>query len=156
MDEPLSMTVDTRALVDLRTRAEGGDRLRRELAKRVGVPVDAPLDVLVAGLAEALSEAADTTLPGDRDGLALVEKDALARLRADAELGRGWRHRELLNDAMRAGKFPPAMRASWATLLEVDPGRAEAELAKLRPNTVPVAELGHGGEPEPNWWTEHP
>lgn len=48
----------------------------------------------------------------------------------------------MLDGAIRAGKFPPARRAHYETLLLSDPLGGKAILASLAPGLVPVAESG--------------
>lgn len=142
----LTASADTAALADVRRRAAEPDHLRRAVAQRVGVPVDTALPVLLAALDEALDERAEADrLP---DGVVTVDEIALAELRADAELGRTERERDLINRAISTGKIPPSSRASWQVLLATDPRSAQAALAKIKPNTVPVAPVGHGDDEE--------
>jgi hypothetical protein len=54
---------------------------------------------------------------------------------------------DLVAAAIREGRIPAASRTSWLTLLQTDPN-AEQTLRSLRRNTIPVAEIGHAGDPE--------
>lgn len=53
----------------------------------------------------------------------------------------------LVDAAVRDGRIPPARRDAWLTMLQSDPGSATT-LASLAPGLVPVAETGHGANPQ--------
>ncbi|MGI5171881.1 hypothetical protein ACQEU3_46820 [Spirillospora sp. CA-253888] len=85
-------------------------------------------------------------------GIVTIDEATLADLRAKAEQGvaaRAQQRREerdrVLNDAVRAGKFPPARRAHWETYWERDEDGAKQALASLAPGLVPVADIGEPG-----------
>jgi hypothetical protein len=107
---------------------------RAEIAQRLGLDADIDQTQLLTALDRTL------TLP---DGVTLIDLEALEELRAQAELGRTHRERGIVEQAIRAGKIPPASRASWITLLQTTPG-AEATLASIRPGTLPLATIGYG------------
>jgi hypothetical protein len=112
--------------------------LHAEIAKRIGVDPELPADQLLGLLDRAL------TIP---DGVTLIDVEALAQLRAEAELGRTHRERGLVEQAIRQGKVPPSSRQTWITLLMHDPN-AEQVLASLKPNTIPVKLIGYGKDDE--------
>ena len=133
--------------------AELTDEQLTTLRQTAGVADDADVDTALAAIAEALQEQADapqnTTRP---EGTVLVDEAAFADLQAQAALGvqahqaQMAAHREqVLDDAVRTGRIAPAARDSWAALLERD-NTAEATLAGLPANTIPVTELGHVGQ----------
>jgi hypothetical protein len=90
--------------------------------------------------------AAPAALP---DGVVTIDETALAELREQASQGVAARAQQLteardraLDDAVRAGKFPPARRDHWAGYWQVDPDDAKAALASLAPGLIPLADLG--------------
>lgn len=123
------------------------------LRQTAGVADDADVDTALAAISEALQEQAeDPQTSAHPEGTVLVDQAAFADLQAQAALGAQARaeqvaaHREkVLNDAVRTGRIAPAARNSWAALLERD-STAEATLAELPANTVPVTALGHVGQ----------
>jgi hypothetical protein len=56
----------------------------------------------------------------------------------------------LLDEAMAAGKFPPARRDAWEKYMQTDYDGAKEALAELQPGLIPVNEIGggSGGEEE--------
>jgi hypothetical protein len=55
---------------------------------------------------------------------------------------------KLLDEAMAAGKFPPARRDAWEKYMQTDYEGAKAALAELQPGLVPIQEIGGGGAGE--------
>jgi hypothetical protein len=122
--EHLSAAVDAHALADLQRRAGEPDLLRAAVAERVGIPSDASLAMVISALDQALAERADgNVLP---EGVGIVDAPTLAQLRADAEVGRTHRERELIAAAIHRGQIPPAARASWEQLFATDPASAQS------------------------------
>ena len=125
------------------------------LRQTAGVADDADVDTALAAIAEALQEQADAPQASTHpEGTILVDQAAFTDLQAQAALGvqahqaQMAAHREqVLDDAVRTGRIAPAARSGWAALLERD-DTAEATLAELPANTIPVAELGHVGQVE--------
>lgn len=122
------------------------------LRQTAGVADDADVDTVIAALGEALQEQAEPQeTPTQPEGTILVDQAAFADLQAQAALGvkaheqQMTAHREqVLNDAISTGRIAPASRDSWAALLERD-ATAEATIAALPANTIPVDEIGHTG-----------
>lgn len=122
------------------------------LRQTAGVADDADVDTVIAALGEALQEQAEPQeTPDQPEGTILVDQAAFADLQAQAALGVQAReqqmaaHREqVLNDAISTGRISPAARPGWAALLEKS-ADAEATIAALPANTIPVAEVGHAG-----------
>lgn len=89
-------------------------------------------------------------------GTVVVDESTLEQLRQDARQGveaRAQQRREArdrtLDDAIKAGKFPPARRDHWAAYWDTDEEGARQALASLADGLVPVADLGEpGGEPD--------
>jgi hypothetical protein len=108
--------------------------LQAEIAQRLGLDPDVDQAELLTRLDQAL------TIP---DGVTLIDVEALEELRSQAELGRTHRERGIVEQAIRAGKIPPASRQSWVTLLQTTPG-AEATLAGIKPGTLPIKPVGYG------------
>lgn len=143
---------------------EGDDdmsNLIKGLRNRIGIADDAELtdDQLLAAVDEALAERAEPSpaaaAPTPRDlpeGSEIVDSEVLAALRADAEAGRTARaeqdtarREQIVDDAIKAGKFGPARRASWLNALEVDEAGATADLERLTPGLIPVDQIGDAG-----------
>jgi hypothetical protein len=89
--EPLTTSVDSAVLDDLRRRADGRDELRQAVANRLSVPVDAPLAAIMSRLDEVINEVNERPAEPP-EGTELVDKPTLDQLREDAEVGRT--HRE--------------------------------------------------------------
>ena len=125
------------------------------LRQSLGVAADADVSTCLAALEEALAErATEPTSAAAQDGTVVVDAEAYAALRRDAEAGAQARaqqqreHREqVVAAAVQDGRIPPARRDHWLALIEQDPG-AESALADLAPGLVPVSELGHTGQTE--------
>lgn len=140
---------------------EGTDMsdLIKGLRNRIGIADDAELDdtQVLAALDEALAERAEPTAePQARElpeGTEVIDSEALAQLRAEAEDGRTARaerdqarRAEIVDNAIKAGKFGPARRDAWLNALEVDEAGATADLERLTPGLVPVAQIGDAGD----------
>lgn len=140
---------------------EGTDMsdLIKGLRNRIGIADDAELDdtQVLAALDEALAERAEpATQPQARElpeGTEVIDSEALAQLRAEAEDGRTARaerdqarRAEIVDNAIKAGKFGPARREAWLNALEVDEAGATADLERLTPGLVPVAQIGDAGD----------
>jgi hypothetical protein len=130
-----AVAVDRAALESLQQRAAASDRTMLALGKLVGITATDE-ETVVAAVREALEEAA-------ADGTELVESAELTELRADADAWRTRRWDNLLDQAVRLGKIPPAARRGWRASLDRDPAAVEAELAALPANRVPVTEIGY-------------
>ncbi len=93
-----------------------------------------------------------------------LDKEAVAQLQSEAKDGREARRvqlsaerEQLVEGAVKAGKFPPSAAASYRQQLDKG-GEIEASTRKfiedLPENTVPVAELGAADESD-NAWKDH-
>lgn len=90
------------------------------------------------------------------EGTTIIDKATLDDLRAKAALGVLAHERQAtedrdraLDDAIKAGKFPPARREAWAKLWDADPEGTRQTLASLAEGTVPLVDNGEpGGEPD--------
>jgi len=85
-----------------------------------------------------------------------VTEAAFKELKAAAEDGRAARAQQLqeernriLDEAVNAGKFPPAQRKDWEKYWDHKPELARAAIADLAPGLVPVEDAGQPGA-EPN------
>lgn len=123
------------------------------MRQSLGLSAEADEATIVAALAEALAEQADTppaaALP---DGVVTVDAATLENLRADAARGAEAARRQEREDretlvaaAVADGRIAPARTAAWLASLEADPGAAET-LAKLERGLIPVAERGYGAD----------
>lgn len=87
--------------------------------------------------------------PVAASGAVTVDPETLASLQRDAAAGRVAREKQvedernkLVDEAIKAGKFPPSRRDHWLTSLKHDPEGAQAAIASLEPGLVPVEEKG--------------
>lgn len=135
--------------------ADMSDALKNGLMHRLGI-TDSSLDedALLAAVDEALNEQADPApaapapLP---EGVVAVDAEQWSQTQADAALGREAREQQItatrvatVDNAIAAGKIPPARKEHWLNLLEADPG-ASAVLDSLAAGTVPLTEKGFTG-----------
>lgn len=139
---------------------EGTDMsdLIKGLRNRIGIAEDAELNdtQVLAALDEALAERAEPQEPAARElpeGTEVIDSAALEELRAEAEAGRAARaeqdtarRAQIVDDAIKAGKFGPARRDAWLNALEVDEAGATADLDRLTAGLVPVAQIGDAGD----------
>lgn len=141
---------------------EGDDtmsNLIKGLRNRIGIADDVELtdDQLLAAVDEALAERADETpAAAARDlpeGSEIVDSEVLAQLQRDAEDGRtaraeqaAARREQVVDDAIKAGKFGPARRDAWLNRLERDEEGGLADLEALTPGLVPVSQIGDAGD----------
>lgn len=127
------------------------DVLAEGLRQRLGM-ADADADSLLSALDERLSAAeAAGAAPAVPEGVALVDAQALAQLKADAAAGREAaaalrkaRVQSMVDEAVSQGRIAPAARATWVAAAERDEEGTRALLASMAANTVPVAEVGFG------------
>lgn len=87
------------------------------------------------------------------DGTERVDSATLAQLRQQAALGAQAREQQMneeqeriVDDAIKAGKFPPSRREHWLKLLKSDPDGTKATISDLAEGTVPVGDEV-GGSP---------
>ena len=87
--------------------------------------------------------------PVAASGAVTVDPETLATLQRDAAAGRVAREKQveeerckLVDEAIKAGKFPPSRRDHWLTSLKHDPDGAKEAIASLEPGLVPVQEQG--------------
>lgn len=87
--------------------------------------------------------------PSVPEGMVLVDAATWEQVRQGAEAGatlaaaaRKKEQDDLLDNAIRAGKFPKARRAHYEALLASDPTGGRATIESLAPGLVPVAERG--------------
>lgn len=141
---------------------EGDDtmsNLIKGLRNRIGIADDVELtdDQLLAAVDEALAERADETpAAAARDlpeGSEIVDSEVLAQLQREAEDGRtaraeqaAARREQVVDDAIKAGKFGPARRDAWLNRLERDEEGGLADLEALTPGLVPVSQIGDAGD----------
>lgn len=86
------------------------------------------------------------------EGMALVDEATLEELRSGVAAAQGLVQRQekadrdaILDDAIRAGKFPKGRRAHYEALLSADPVGTKALISTLEPGVVPVSEVGEQG-----------
>lgn len=90
--------------------------------------------------------ASEVTVP---DGMVLVDAASWDEMRAGVAAAQGLVERQaqadrdaILDDAIRAGKFPLGRRDHYAAMLSADPLGAKALLATMEPGLVPTTEIG--------------
>lgn len=95
---------------------------------------------------ETAPAATELTLP---DGMVLVDAATLQELQSGVAASNALIQRQeqadrnaILDDAIRAGKFPKGRRAHYETLLSADPVGTRALISTLEPGIVPTAERG--------------
>ncbi|MER7131249.1 phage protease [Streptosporangium saharense] len=127
------------------------------LRTRLGLGADADEATILSALDEALAERAEPTeaaSPALPDGTVAIDEATLADLREQAAQGVAARARQLtedrdraIDDAIKAGKTPPARREHWQAAWTADPDGTRQLLASLAPGLVPLADIGQpGGE----------
>ena len=104
--------------------------------------------------APAAVAAADLVPAGGRPAV-MIDQGNLEALLASVNLGVQAHQRllenenkDLLAQAMAAGKFPPARHKAWEDYLKADPDGAKEALAQLQPGLVPIDEIGLAGSGE--------
>lgn len=112
-------------------------------------PNVAPVTPAVAPVVEP-----DNTEPGNLvvpAGTVLIDASALRDLQAGAADGRAARELQrvqdrdrFIGDAVKAGKFAPALRAQYGALMDANPAQTRALIEAMAANVVPVAEVGQG------------
>lgn len=76
------------------------------------------------------------------------------RLEAEAQRRARDERDQVVSDAVRAGKFPPARKEHWVRLWDADPEGTREVLAGLKPNVVPVEMQGTGVEDDESFDAE--
>lgn len=104
------------------------------------------------GDADADTSSAQVTVP---EGMVLVDAATLAELKTGVAAANGLVQRQakadrdaVLDDAIRAGKFPKGRRAHYETMLSADPVGTKALIATMEPGLVPTGERGEQGSTE--------
>ena len=128
------------------------DEQEAAFREALGVDADADVDAMVTAaeeLATTPEEPAPAAAAASRgvaaSGVVQVDAAQFAALQAQAARGEQAATRQedddrarILDDAVRAGKFQPARRAHWETLLKADPEGTRETIAGLAANLVPV------------------
>ncbi|QDQ93713.1 hypothetical protein FND50_25120 [Rhodococcus sp. WB9] len=149
--------------------------LNESLASRLGIAADADDETVLAALDEALAEQAQepaAPAPGsggagevtaeqvanyaNQHGFVFVDRATHEDQVAAASEGRAARAQQiregdeaLVDKAIRAGKFGPGRREHWLNSLQKDREGSTEAINSLAPGLVPLAEVGHGVDPEP-------
>lgn len=134
------------------------------LREQLDMP-DATDDEVIAAAAERLTsttdetettetEAAETVEPVSAEPIAAssavtVDREQLAQLQRDAKMGREAREAQIaaeraqvVDDAIRCGKFPPARRDHYLTLMSADEHGTRELIARLAENVISLEERG--------------
>ena len=152
--------------------------LNESLASRLGIAADADDETVLAALDEALAEQAQepaeqapsdagevtaeqVTNYANRHGFVVVDRAQHEDYIAAANEGRAARAQQLregdealVDGAIRAGKFGPGRRDHWLNSLKRDREGATEAINSLAAGLVPLAEVGHGVDPEPTGGTD--
>lgn len=126
------------------------------LRERFGI-TDAAIDEagILAAVDEVLAEQQPTSTGADLpEGTVAISQTVLTALQADATEGRAAREQQLTDQrealitaALGDGRIAAADADDWRTSLTREPSTASL-LARLAKGTVPVAEVGHAGDPD--------
>lgn len=153
---------------DGETQEEGDPMaLDKGLRERLGLAEDADEDAILAAV-DALRETKPAdgehnegdaseeqpATPALPEGVRMIDEAQLLELQEQAREGVAARAQQrneardrALDDAVKAGKFPPARRDHWAKLYDADPEGAKTTLASLEAGLVPLVDAGApGGE----------
>lgn len=132
------------------------------MRQKLGVKADADEATILAALDEVLAEQPEseksdaptkTTVP---EGMALVDSEVLAELRAGAQAGRTANTKledqerdSAIQAAVRAGKIPKSRVEHYATAWKADPEGTKALLDSLEAGLIPVdEEKGSADDPD--------
>jgi ATP-dependent protease ClpP protease subunit len=115
-------------------------------APPAGPPTDPPADAPADQPPPPVIPAAPTA------GVIELEATQYAALRQAAMRGEeAWRKmrevecEQVLDAAIKAGKFPPARRDHWKALWAADPDGTKAQIDRLAANVIPLSEAGYAG-----------
>jgi hypothetical protein len=138
-----------------------GERMDEvKLREALGLSAEASKEELLKALAEAdLAPVAASTGPtrygAVPEGAVFVDQAVLASLQTAADEGKeaaSWVKQQRMNDildgAIKAGKFPPARREHWEKLYKVDPDGTKAHIDSMAPGLLPVQASGYAGSVE--------
>lgn len=127
--------------------------LNEELRERFGITDPEITDeALLDHLDEILTRPEPTPEPAPAvpEGAVVVDAAQLAALQAAANAGLEARNRQreddrnrVLDEAIQAGKFPPARRDHYAAMLDADPEGGRQIINSLAAGLIPVTETGH-------------
>lgn len=113
----------------------------------------APAEAQTEAPAEAQVAATESSAVNVPEGMVLVDSATLEELRNGVAASNALIQRQeqqardaLLDDAIRAGKFPKGRRKHYETMLSADPVGTKALIATMEAGLVPVAEKGDGTE----------
>jgi hypothetical protein len=152
--------------VEESTTTEGSRSMDTALLRTaLGLPPEATDEEVTAAVTEnglapaatAIEPEADITpaVPVLPEGVTTIDEAALAELREQASQGVAARAQQRteardrdLDDAVKAGKFPPVRREHWQHAYDLDPEGTRQALASLAPGLVPVADNGVPGGAE--------
>ncbi len=151
------------------TEPEGGasmPALDEGLRERLSLPADADEAAILAAVDELTEAATAPPAPAPAPapepvgaslppGTVAIDETTLAQLREQAEQGVAARTQQLteardraIEDAVRAGKIPPARRDHWQKAWAADPDGTRQTLASLAPGLVPLEDIGEPGGDE--------
>jgi hypothetical protein len=153
---------------DGETQKEGDPMaLDKGLRERLGLADDADDEAVLAAV-DALRETKPTNEDGNMaddkpaepetpalpEGIVTIDEATLTQLREQASEGVAARAQQrteardrTLDDAIKAGKIPPARREHWEQAWKVDAEGAKQALASLAPGLIPIEDKGApGGE----------
>lgn len=149
------------------TEGESGVEITNEqlaaLRTALGLDDDADIDAIIAAVEKAVAAAADAAAASDgqvaaaaADSVVTIEREAFASLQREAALGRQAHERQeredrerVVDEAIAAGKIPPARRDHWLTLMSADEEGTTKVLKDIPAETVvSLSEVGHNVNPD--------
>lgn len=118
-----------------------------------GEPATAPTTTPDTGDGEGTTTTTtDQATPAIPEGMALIDAATLEELKSGVKIAATLQQREvdternrILDDAIRAGKFPKARRAHYEALMKADPDGTKNLIASLAAGVIPVTEIGTQG-----------
>ncbi|WP_051864896.1 phage protease [Streptosporangium roseum] len=140
------------------------------LRERLGLGADADEATILAAVDDMVDKVTTPDAPAPvaasiPEGAVLVDSERLAQLERQAAEGVAARAQQrteardrALDEAVKAGKFPPARREHYAKAWDVDPDGTKQLLASLADGLVPMTDIGApGGEPTgpADDWADH-
>jgi hypothetical protein len=131
------------------------DEQLNSLRDSLGVGADEELDAAKLVTAAAALKATKTVRAGKLQlppGVVTIEQEVLDNINKRVEAADHFRAKverserdDVINNAIRAGKFSASRRPHWQRLWDADPDGTREVLASLQKNAVPVEDIGGGG-----------
>lgn len=124
-----------------------------ELRASLGFDGTEALDA--SALVAAVNRLSDTKIAAGGPGTVVIDAEEFAKLKAQIARGEEYRQSQLrntrdqvLDEAIKAGKFAPSRLEQWKRVWDNDPEGTKVLIFGLTPGLVPVAEIGYPGDPD--------